>query len=624
MSTAINTNTTAFMAADNLTMNTNNLSTDIQRLSTGLQINSAADNPAGLVISEDMQAQVTGLSQATSNSNDAINMIKTAEGALNQVQNLLISMRQLAVHASNLGVNDTTAVQADQTQIASAIESINRISSTTQFANKNLLDGSATSGLTTTAGSASASAGGQFAIVASGTWSTGNAYSYTQNSLSTTSAATDSFATTKVGPVATAVTMTSANTTFGGSITINGNQYNLTGSTPATLTAFNTAIAASGYQATINGSGNLVFNAQASGPTTQPTINASSLVISGATSSIASTGADATTTSTFATAAGTGGTLTKSVAAVVATTPISVSGTLQLQSASGTTFTKTYAPGTSLYQVQQDLNSTFGTGPDAVTASTNAAGSLVFTDTTNNLTSTGSSFSAYNSVTPPTVSTFTNGTLASMTLSDGTHTLTSTSTQITNGQSYYSFGNGLVLSSGVAASTTSTTSLNGSLQTVAGATTAGTNLEFQIGANGGQTASESIQSIAANQLGTGAPSYTDANGTTQTVLTGSVADVNVTSFKGAQDAIAVLDQAINQISTLRANLGAFQTNVLQSNVTSLGVAQSNLSSSLSTIRDADLATTVTDYTKNQILVQASTSALSYANQMPQALLKLLQ
>ncbi len=624
MLTAINTNTTAFMAANNLSMNSNNLSTDIQRLSTGLQINSAADNPAGLVISEDMQAQVSGLSQATSNSNDAINMIKTAEGALNQVQNLLISMRQLAVHASNLGVNDTTDVQADQTQIASAIQSINRIASTTQFANKNLLDGSATSGLTTSAGSATASAGGQFAIVAGGTWSSGNAYNYTTNTLSATTAATDNFATTKVGPVATQVTLTSANVTFGGSIAINGNTYNLTGSTAATLTAFNTAIAASGYQAAINGTGNLVFTAQANGPTTQPTINASGLTISGAVSSIAATGVDATHFSTFDTAAGTGGTLTKSIAAVTSTTPISVSGTLALQSASGTTFNKTYAPGTSLYQVQQDLNTTFGTGADAITASTDAAGNLVFTDASNNLTSTGSSFSAFNSVTPPTTSTFTNGTLASMTLSDGTHTLTSTLTQVVGGQNYYSFGNGLVLSSGVAAVTTGTTALNGSLQTTAGSTTAGTNLEFQIGANGGQTASESIQSVAANQLGTGAPSYTDANGNTQTVLTGSVADVNVTSFKGAQDAIAVLDQAINQISSLRANLGAFQTNVLQSNVTSLGVAQSNLSSSLSTIRDADLASTVTDYTKNQILVQASTSALSYANQMPQYLLKLLQ
>ncbi len=474
MSTAINTNTTAFMAANNLSMNSNNLSTDIQRLSTGLQINSAADNPAGLVISEDMQAQVSGLSQATSNSNDAINMIKTAEGALNQVQNLLISMRQLSVHASNLGVNDTTAVQADQTQIASAIQSINRIATTTQFANKNLLDGSATSGLTTTAGSATASAGGQFAVVASGTWSSGNSYNYTTNTLSATTAATDNFATTKVGPVATAVTMTAANVTFGGSIAINGNTYNLTGSTAASLTSFNTSIAASGYQASVNGTGNVVFTAQANGPTTQPTINASGLTISGAVSSIASTGTDATTTSTFATAAGTGGTLTKSVAAIVSTTPISVSGTLDLQSASGTTFSKTYTPGTSLYQVQQDLNSTFGTGADAVTASTSAAGSLVFTNTTNNLTSTGSSFSAFNSVTPPTTSTFTNGTLASLTLSDGTHTMTSTSTQVVGGQNYYSFGNGLVASSSVAAVTTGTTALNGSLQTTAGATTSGT------------------------------------------------------------------------------------------------------------------------------------------------------
>jgi flagellin len=108
-----------------------------------LRINRGADDPAGLIISENLRAQILGLAQATNNAQDAANLVKTAEGALDEIQNLLRTMRQLAVHAANTGVNDLNAVQADQTQIRSALESINRIAEQTQFGTKRLLDGTA-------------------------------------------------------------------------------------------------------------------------------------------------------------------------------------------------------------------------------------------------------------------------------------------------------------------------------------------------------------------------------------------------------------------------------------------------------------------------------------------------
>jgi flagellin len=108
-----------------------------------LRINRGADDPAGLIISENLRAQLVGLAQATNNAQDAANLVKTAEGALDEIQNLLRTMRQLAVHAANTGVNDITAVMADQTQIRSALESINRIAEQTQFGTKRLLDGTA-------------------------------------------------------------------------------------------------------------------------------------------------------------------------------------------------------------------------------------------------------------------------------------------------------------------------------------------------------------------------------------------------------------------------------------------------------------------------------------------------
>ncbi|MDW8319985.1 MAG: flagellin [Armatimonadota bacterium] len=143
MSLRINTNTTAINALRNLSNTSEMFARSIERLSSGLRINRGADDPAGLIISENLRAQMVGLAQATSNAQDAANLVKTAEGALDEIHNLLRTMRQLAVHAANTGVNDLTAVQADQTQIRSALESLNRIAEQTQFGTKKLLDGSA-------------------------------------------------------------------------------------------------------------------------------------------------------------------------------------------------------------------------------------------------------------------------------------------------------------------------------------------------------------------------------------------------------------------------------------------------------------------------------------------------
>ena len=142
MGLQINTNVTALGALRNLSVTAQSVSGSIEKLSSGLRINQAADDPAGLIISENLRAQIDGLNQAVSNSQDATNVIKTAEGALTEVNSLLRSVRQLAVHAGNTGVNDAVAVQADQTQITSAVQSIERIAEQTQFGTKHLLDGS--------------------------------------------------------------------------------------------------------------------------------------------------------------------------------------------------------------------------------------------------------------------------------------------------------------------------------------------------------------------------------------------------------------------------------------------------------------------------------------------------
>ncbi|MCL6475220.1 MAG: flagellin, partial [Firmicutes bacterium] len=133
MSLRINTNITAMNALRGLGQTTEAFARSIERLSSGMRINRGADDPAGLIISENLRAQMVGMSQAVSNAQDAANLLKTAEGGLDEIHNLLRTMRQLAVHASNTGVNDQTALQADQTQIRSALESLNRIAEQTQF-----------------------------------------------------------------------------------------------------------------------------------------------------------------------------------------------------------------------------------------------------------------------------------------------------------------------------------------------------------------------------------------------------------------------------------------------------------------------------------------------------------
>ncbi|HWR83219.1 MAG TPA: hypothetical protein VN285_07945, partial [Candidatus Deferrimicrobium sp.] len=142
MALRINHNLAALNAHRNLSNTTNGLESSMEKLSSGFRINKGADNPAGLVISEQFRAQIAGLNSAIENSEGSINMIQTAEGALTEISNLLVSMRELAIHAANEGFNDADQLAADQAEIDNAIKTIDRIASNTQFGTKKLIDGS--------------------------------------------------------------------------------------------------------------------------------------------------------------------------------------------------------------------------------------------------------------------------------------------------------------------------------------------------------------------------------------------------------------------------------------------------------------------------------------------------
>lgn len=138
----INSNSMAINANRNLSMNNVSLGKSLEKLSSGFRINRAADDAAGLVISQNLRAQVSGLRQATRNAQDGISVVQTAEGALNEVHTLLNRMRDLSVQASNSGSNDADARSAAQAEINALTSEVDRISDKTAFGGTNLLDGS--------------------------------------------------------------------------------------------------------------------------------------------------------------------------------------------------------------------------------------------------------------------------------------------------------------------------------------------------------------------------------------------------------------------------------------------------------------------------------------------------
>lgn len=143
MSLTIANNALSQTAQNNLMMSTRNLKRSLEKLSSGLKINRGADGPASLVISEKQRAQIAGLRAAIDNTEKAAALVQTAEGALNEINTLLVRIRSLAIDSANEGVNDEDALAANQAEMDNALETINRIAENTQFGVKKLLNGEA-------------------------------------------------------------------------------------------------------------------------------------------------------------------------------------------------------------------------------------------------------------------------------------------------------------------------------------------------------------------------------------------------------------------------------------------------------------------------------------------------
>ena len=498
MGMRINTNVTAMNALRSYNMANEQVNASIQRLSSGLRINNASDDPAGLIISENLRAQTDGMTQAISTSQDATNLIKTAEGSLTEVNSLLRSIRQLAVHAANTGVNDNTAVQADQAQITSAIASIDRIATNTQFGTKKLLDGTSgiTSSVVDTATIAGINIGGTYAGASTqnGTVNIQVAFVATRAQVSGAGFATYAAVT------ATLATVNGGTTGNGGNVVVNGQTIAVAGSdTVQTLiNKINNIAGSTGVSAAftaVNGSGAIVLTQQNYGLNYGINQSESSSLIGTGTSGTVVYGRNATVT-------------------VVASA---------LVNGAVTTVTSTFSGGRSSVDGGLRATDTYGN-------------SILLTERGNNAT---------------------------------------------------------------AAQVTVSRVQAGSLQ-------------FQIGGNANQFVNASLGNLRTSNLG-------------NTSVAGSnLSLIDVTSAAGANSAMNVLDEAIGQVTQLRASLGSLQKNTLESTVRYLGVGVENLSASESQIRDTDVASEVVKYTKNQIMQSAAQSVLSQANSNPQQVLSLLK
>lgn len=577
MSLRINYNGAAQSAYRTLGQTDNSLGKSIERLSSGYKVNSAGDDPAGLVISEKLRAQVSGLGQAIKNVGDATNMVKTAEGALGEVHRLLRNMRDLAVHAANTGATDSASAQADQSMITNSINSLNKIASETQFGNRKLLDGSA--GIKTFINGSSVMSGDfSFAGGIQNGADVKIAVTTAAEKAKLSSGSTYQSETFAVTTSAATYAGTTATFAADGTLTLKGGTtitYNSVSTTVAVFMASVNAVKdTTGVQATFNTTTKKI---ELTSTTSGTAGNFFATVASTGTAQFTQGAVNGTNWSTFATADGS----------------INVNG-VKIDYASGdniSQFINTVNSKSALTGVQASWNET----DDKVDFLSTEYGSAASVNVTNGTAFLGTAQSSDTGV-------------------DAKATVTQTVSGVTTNISdnLWSAGKGLILQDSQG---------NKIVMTEAGgsATSAASSqfvvekntLTFQVGAYSGQTRDVNIAAAFSHNMGNGA------------VAGKNVSNIDVTTAQGAQDAIKVLDQAISDISNIRASLGATQTNVLESSANSLSIAKENISASESTIRDTDMASEMVQFTKLQMLNQAGVAMLAQANQAPQQLLRLL-
>ncbi len=675
MSLRINHNIASLNGHRNMVKNDMAISTSLEKLSSGFRINRAADDAAGLVISEQMRAQITGLNQAVSNSEQAVSMVQTSEGALDEVNSLLNKMRQLALHSGNAGVNDTNQLVADQKELDNAIASVTRISQNTQFGTKKLLDGSlagansydTTKILKFDVGSAllarSDYTGGTTSLIIDTSAETATRLQASNMVLAGSYGASLPTAGSMQTFFAAGANVLQNDASQHLTIRVGDTNFSFQGNSAYSVTDMVSIVNAgqSLYTASIvtSASGGIQFTYRpdtgAVGATNDIQFYFSNTTQSDTTTTTALTGGNLATTIRF------DGTSTIALTSInLGTGSATQSNTVFTDSTGASLAVNTYqgtmgistnklANGASLTlsvagkdytfssnETMADIVSSVNNAQSEYTVKTSRDNGLVAVR--NNLGAGGAATDLSFRVTAANGASANSATLATAAATFDTATArTSAQNAALSGIDYgvnvtaHLQGTGLpggrinLVSTGDDASILTNVANGLSIDiSNAFAKTASTTTAvmtkgalFQIGANSGQQVGIDIKSVSSDTLGLGG----DVSGVLANLqsLTSKQALVNG-NFKPA---LSVIDKAIDDVTNLRGQLGAFQANTLQSGLNNLQVSRENLTAAESTIRDVDFAMESATFTRNNILVQAATAMLAQANQLPQGVLKLL-
>ena len=570
MALSVNTNITSLGVQKNLNKASDALSQSMNRLSSGLKINSAKDDAAGMQIANRLNNQVKGLNVAIANANNGVSIAQTAEGAMQESTNTLQRLRELALQASNGDKSDADRVSLQQ-EFTAKVGELNRIASTTTFGGRNLLDGSfsnvafqigANANETISFGmtdiSSTALKGNYKEAAVNGTAMTGLAATATGSVLGNSAQRTGTGA-----PTATVAT---------DAFTINGTDINLgvtaggVATATAALTAINAQTATTGVTATADAAGVVTL-------TSKNAIVLGASAAAGATDGLAKLGLGA-------------------VGTIPSNNNLKADGAVSVN-------------GTAVTWSANDAMSAVLTKLENAAGGAAAGASATFTDGRVKLTSgNGADIKLSNT---------SSGSLTQLGLSAGT-----TQAKLTADTSIDVNGVEVKFKKGDTADAI-----------VSSINSASTGVQASKNADGTLNlfADKDI-TIKDGSAGTGLAALgltTVAGAGTKTAVTmeTSVSDLNILTAAASQQATQALDDAMQQIDSQRSQLGAVQ-NRFASTVANLQSISQNSSAAKGRVEDADFASEAAELTKQQTLQQASTAILSQANQLPSSVLKLLQ
>lgn len=563
MAMTVNTNVASINAQRNLLKTQNAMQVSLKRLSSGMRINSAKDDAAGLGIGNRMGAQVRGLNQAVRNANDGISVSQTAEGALQETTNLLQRMRELAVQAAN-DSNTSDDRESIQIEVDQLVKELDRIATNTTFNNKKILDGSA------------------------GTFN----FQVGANSNQTISVDLVNVKANALGEQAGIVQSTGYRVTL----------------TNGSVDAGTQGIQESGISTTSIAGGDIAIKIGSNSA-----VSIATTTFGGTISSVSL----ANTTNVNSSDYGTG--MAKKIAQ-----RINDIRELQVENTkageSGTYLGGVYASATTTFKASDVVAADLTSGPAGVLATTESYNHVGTGSITNgglvingvdvgpvsfeSKDATGTLTTAINAKSDQTgvqASINTDGELV-LSASDGRDIVVKTSnTTATN----------LIFAAGG-------TAANGSSQT--GQFTSSFD-NLRITGNVTISAQDTIDLSLGNAAESGYKSGSLKE--TNVQATGAIANADVTTVDSANSLIDSVDSALKQVDNMRAALGAVQ-NRLDSTISNLMNVSENLSASQSRVMDADFAAETANMTKNQILQQAGVAMLAQSNQLPQAALSLLQ